>query len=163
MEKKKTTQIATLIIAVIICIISLCNIDKWSAVGIYIDCPLHCRLLYPAFHANIIHAALNAWCLICISFYYDFTLWRLLITYLIAISIPSFLLTNTPTVGLSGLVFALLGSISFEVQRRLYFQIWTISYIGIGFLLPNTNALLHLYCYAMGFTWATLNKPIKIG
>ena len=60
------------------------------------------------------------------------------------------------------MVFALFGRISFEVKRKLYYQAWMIAYLVIGFLFPNVNAWIHLYCYAIGFAVALINKPIKI-
>ena len=91
----------------------------------------------------------------------------MLTAYLIAVTVPvnmlgSFLPFDNPTVGLSGVVYVLFGSISFEVLRRVYFQCWMLFYIAIGFLMPNTNAWLHLYCYLCGFMAALLNKPIHI-
>lgn len=35
-------------------------------------------------------------------------------------------------------------------------------YVLLGFAMPQTNALIHLYCYLCGFIVALLNKPIKL-
>ena len=85
--------------------------------------------------------------------------------YLIAVTIPvdtlaPFLPFDNPTVGLSGVVYVLFGSISFDVLRKRYYQCWMLFYITVGFLIPNTNAWLHLYCYLCGLIVALLNKPI---
>lgn len=161
MEKKKTTQIASIVIACCICSLSLLHCE-WIDVGISNSSNWHCRLTFHFFHANLLHAALNAWCLLCITFKYGISLRNLLAAFIIAASIPPFILHDTPTVGLSGVIFACLASFSFVVKRKLYFHAWTLFYIGCGFLFPNTNALLHLYCYALGFIWTFLNKPIII-
>lgn len=91
----------------------------------------------------------------------------MLVAYLLAVTVPvdtlgGFLPFDNPTVGLSGVVYVLFGSISFEVLRKRYYQCWMLFYIGIGFFMPNTNAWLHLYCYLCGFVVALLNKPIYI-
>ena len=153
----------SLLLTVLILIISLHHFEDWSTVGIYTGCGLGSRMLYPFYHANPFHALLNAWCLLSVIFIYDISLLRFILAYIIAVTIPSFFLSDTPTVGMSGLVFALFGSISFEVGRKLYYQLWMLVYLAVGFLSPNTNALVHLYCYAVGFAVALLNKPIKIG
>lgn len=163
MDKKKASKIAALIISIIVFGLALQNVHDWKSVGIYTGCGLGCRMLYPFYHANLLHATLNAWCLLSVIFIYDISLWRLILAYIIAVGIPSFCLSDIPTVGLSGVVFALFGSISFEVQRKAYYQLWMLAYLVAGFLFPNTNALVHLFCYLAGGAVALLNKPVKIG
>lgn len=161
----KVEKTASLFIGAMIACLSLFRFD-WSVVGIYCGCGLQGRLLYPFFHATIIHAALNVWCLLCIVFYYDVRICRLLLAYLIAISFPvdtlGPIVGTVPTVGLSGVIFALFGRLSFEVRRKLYYQAWMLLYLCVGFLSPGSNGWIHLYCYAVGFVLALLNKPIKI-
>lgn len=159
MDKRKMEKIAAIIIGVAIILLPLLVSPDWNAIGIYAGCSLQGRLLYSFFHANILHAALNAWCLLSLVFIYDITKWRLLLAYMVAVLAPT--TTALPTVGLSAVVFVLLGSISFEVLRKWYFQAWMLFYIVIGFLFPNTNAWLHLYCYMAGLVVALLNKPVR--
>lgn len=130
------------------------------AVGIYNGCPLRNRLLYPLFHANIIHATLNTWCLLTLVFYYQTPLHRILFAYIIAVSAPVH--TTLPTVGCSGILFTLFGRQSFEVQRKTYYQAWMTLYLIAGLLFPHTNGIVHLYCYTIGLLVALLCKPIKI-
>lgn len=90
----------------------------------------------------------------------------MLFAYVVAVTMPVdtlgvFLPLDNPTVGLSGVVYVLFGTISFEVARKRYFQFWMLFYISVGFIFPNTNAWLHLYCYLCGFLFALLNKPIN--
>lgn len=167
MEKRKTEKITALVISAIVIYLSLSTTRNWEAVGIHAGCGWKGRLLYPFFHANILHAALNAWCLVSIVFLYDVKMWRLLISFVIAATVPARMISlvgdfTTPTVGLSGLVFVLFGSLSFEVQRKWYYQMWMLFYLAAGFLFPNTNAWLHLYCYLGGLAIALLNKPVRI-
>lgn len=163
MDKKKAAKAMSLLVSILVFCLSLQDMTDWYAVGIYIGCGLGCRMLYPFYHANVLHATLNAWCLLSVIFIYDISLWRFFLSYIIAVTIPSFCLSGIPTVGLSGVVFALFGSISFEVQRKAYYQLWMLAYLVAGFLFPNTNALVHLYCYMAGGAVALLNKPVKIG
>lgn len=163
MDKKKAAKAMSLLVSILVFCLSLQDMTDWYAVGIYTGCGLGCRMLYPFYHANVLHATLNAWCLLSVIFIYDISLWRFFLSYIIAVTIPSFCLSGIPTVGLSGVVFALFGSISFEVQRKAYYQLWMLAYLVAGFLSPNTNALVHLYCYMAGGAVALLNKPVKIG
>ena len=154
-------------IALGITVLSLFQIADWHSVGMYVHAPWPARLIYPLFHANVLHAALNAWCLLSVVFLYKISWKRMLVAYIIAVTVPvdtlgSFLPFGNPTVGFSGVVYVLFGSISFEVLRKRYFQCWMLFYIGIGFLVPNNNAWLHIYCYLCGFVIALLNKPIYL-
>jgi membrane associated rhomboid family serine protease len=161
MDTQKKTKVGTLVIvAIVLCILPF-DVE-WSSVGIYTGCDIWQRLLYSFFHANIVHALLNVWCLLSVVFLYRIKLWVLVAAFLIAMSVPTFCLTSTPTVGLSGVVFALFAMLSFSVQRKLYYQSWMVFYLVMGFLMPNVNAYLHLYCYTIGFIVALLNKPIKL-
>ena len=162
MAKEKNGKISALIVAILVPCLVLHGSHDWSAVGIYNGCRLSCRMLYPFYHAGLLHAALNVWCLLSVVFIYNVSLWRLILSYVIATTIPSLFLPPTPTVGLSGVVYVLFGTISFEVGRKLYYQLWMLLYLAVGFLFPNTNAWVHLYCYAAGFAVALFNKPIKI-
>jgi membrane associated rhomboid family serine protease len=167
MGTRKVEKVAAIVIALSVTVLSVVHIGDWSSVGIYSSCPLSNRLIYPFFHAGFIHAVLNAWCLLSIVFIYDVSVWRMLFAYVAAVTMPvdtfgAFLSLDSPTVGLSGVVYVLLGSISFEVARKRFFQLWMLFYIAVGFLFPNTNAWLHLYCYLCGFAFALLNKPMEV-
>lgn len=166
-KRRKTEKIIALIISLSIIALSTATISNWMDVGIYKNCPLENRLLYPFFHGGIVHAMLNAWCFISIVFIYDITLSRLLLAYLVAITFPmdmlyqSISIVQLPTIGLSGVVFFLLASISFEVRQRWYYQLCMAFYLLIGFVFPNTNSWLHLYCYLCGILFALLNYPVQ--
>lgn len=162
MVGRKAEKIAALLTAVVVICLAAGGVDDWHAVGIYAGCELRGRVLYPFFHTGMLHAVLNAWCWLGVVFIYDIRMWRLLAAYLIAVAVPAGAFGMTvPTVGLSGVVFALFGAISFEVARRWHYQAWMATYLAVGFLFPGTNAWLHLHCYAMGLLVALLNKPIK--
>lgn len=156
MEKRENAKIASIVIA--LAVVATCMFD--SRLGIYRGCEFYNRCLYPFFHVNMLHAILNVWCLLSIVFMYNIGILRLSLSYFATISIPSFLLNDRITLGMSGAVFFLFASISFEVQRKMYYQSWMFFYLVIGFFLPNTNGNIHLYCYLLGLFYAILNKPI---
>lgn len=165
MDARKIEKITALLISAMIVCLSFSGEWDWQTVGIYAGSNMLGHLLYPFFHANTFHALLNSWCLLSVVFIYDIGIGRLLSAYMIAVFVPVdtlgyFMTMDSPTVGLSGMVFALFGSISFEVLRKRYYQSWMIFYLAAGFLLPNTHAVLHLWCYVSGVLVALLNKPV---
>ncbi len=88
--------------------------------------------------------------------------------YAIAVSFPVGSITSLfplslPSVGLSGVIYALFGSISFEVRDKHSFQCWMLFYVAVGFFFPSVSATLHLYCYLCGLLVALLNRPISVG
>lgn len=89
-------------------------------------------------------------------------------SFIIAASFPagflSFMYPNPmlPTIGASGMIYALLGRYAFSIEKIVKYNLWWAFFIGMGFLFPYANAPLHLYCYLCGFILALLNKPISL-
>ena len=160
MVSRTKTKVASLVLTLIVSCLLLLPIDV-STVGIRQGCTLWQRLCYPFLHASLLHAGINCWCLLSISFGSNIPLWKLVVAYLIAVSYPSILMGSQSTVGLSGLVFALLGTIC-VTSRKWYVNISIIlGIICFGFLLPHINATLHLYCYLAGLLVGLLTKPVS--
>lgn len=155
--KAKIVALALTVAAVALCLVRV----PASSVGTAAGAPLFQRLVYPFFHVNILHAGLNAWTMLCVVFYYDVPLWKIMVAYLIAVSFPADILSSPLTVGLSGVCFALMGEIAFNVRRRLYWQVWVLGFIALGFMLPKVNAVLHLYCYLAGCVIGLLDMPVR--
>ena len=129
--------------------------------GMYAGCSLVDRMSYPFLHANILHAITNAWCLLVLVFHYNVSWRAMLVAYIIAVAVPNFLLTTQHVVGFSGVCFALMGSISFRVKRKLYWQAWMAAFMLLGFVFPHAVAAwVHLYCYVTAVVIAALNTPL---
>lgn len=154
---EKTTG---LLIVAYILLSSMIYVPDWSVVGVSIGCDFLQRIGYSFFHASFLHAAINAWCFVSILFLYKVTWLRIIVAYAIAVSVPDFVLSSTPTVGLSAVCFVLLGSITFQVKRKLYYNVCMALYIAIGFLFPLVNGWLHLYSYVAGLIVGFINMPI---
>lgn len=112
------------------------------------------RLFYPLFHANLIHAVLNIFCILQLAFYYRMSRWFLLASYIIAVTAPSCLIEGT--LGFSGVIFAALGLYSMIVTRGWVIAAHVAFYCSLTALFSCVNTLLHLYCYAVGFVCSLL-------
>lgn len=159
MVSGKETKVASLVLTVIIAVLLLIPIDV-KAAGMSQGCSLWQRMCYPFLHASILHAAVNCWCLLSIVFNRTIMMWQMIAAYAVAVSYPSVWMGQTVTVGLSGMLFALLGIIS-VMSRKCYLNVAVIgSVILFGYLFPNINASLHLYCYIAGLAVGAINKPV---
>ena len=170
MVQRETAQSAALVI-VVACIILHCLRIPAGEVGLYPGASFWHRLVYPFFHASWLHLIVNCWVLLSIVFLYQIRLPMVLSSYAIAASYPINALAclyaaPLPTVGLSGVCYALLGRYSWEFsasrKRRLNYHFWFSCFIALGFFFPQSNAWLHLYCYLGGAVLAQLNRPIMI-
>lgn len=149
-----------------------------KAVGISAGCTVQARMAYPFFHASIMHALINCWCLLSIVFVYNVSVTALITAYVIAAAYPVETIcsvfpgmtdTGAHTVGLSAVCFALMGQVSFQTGRRVLFHSWILAFVAMGFLLPPLCAhlgipiaasdnVLHIYCYVSGLTVGFLNS-----
>lgn len=154
MLRRKKTKAATLALVTLMLIASIAM--PATTFGLHAGCSLAERLAYPFLHANILHAGLNCWVLLSVVFLYDASPRTLLLAYIIAVSFPatqlsalSSQLSTNITVGFSGINYALMAMIIPQVKQPRPYIITVLAYILVGFLFPNCNNLLHLYCFLL--------------
>ena len=118
----------------------------------------YCRLTYSFFHANALHLILNIWCFLSCVFLADVSFGKLLAAYIIACTAPVF--SPVPTIGFSGVCFALLGFIQWQSRSKLSYNISVLSCIALPLLLlpHSVNSLLHAYCYAVAIIIGLLSQ-----
>lgn len=142
------TKTATLVLSLALLVMSF--FDAPSACMLQHGCSITGRLCYHFFHANFFHTLCNAWCLLALVFYYNADGLELLLSYAIATTVPSVALSTQPTVGASGICFALMGIVFYKVARKRYYLAWIIPVIAVGFFIPRMAATVHLYCFLVG-------------
>lgn len=139
-------------LAPIVLILTLLHTDPTHALALRPGCTLTARLLYPFLHAGFLHALLNVYALLSLSFFVNFR--QLLLAYLVAVTVPIatiagiFPTAATPTVGLSVVIFALVPFTAPKQPRPL--RRWRITLAAIlilGLFLPHTAGILHLYAF----------------
>ena len=151
---------------------------------------LLCRLAYPFIHAHPLHAAVNGWVLLQLSFRTPLTLRRLLLAFVVAWSCPAFIavwptagtdlfvgtsaivdpsamtaLTAGPStvVGLSGVLYALFGMLMPRVANRLRYNAIVALWLVAGQCATSVAVGLHLYCYLLGILLGFLQTHRGIG
>lgn len=130
--------------------------------GVWADAPIANRFVYSFLHGGVLHAALNAWVLLSIVFLYDIRMTHLCMAYGVAVLLPAAQLSiHTPVVGMSCMVYFLLGVVSFQVARKTYYHSCIALGIGLSMLMPHISAGAHLYGYLAGLAGITMKKWIK--
>lgn len=167
MEEEKIEKLSALAIAAAVMMIQLLQTFgilhlSLLDVGVSSSCGLRQRFLWPFIHAGLLHATLNVWCLLLVSFYYTVSFRSLALSYGVCVVIPPFVLGGATAVGLSGMLYFVFASLSFSVQRKLYWQAWMIISLIVGFFVPGFAAGVHLYCYAAGMAYALLTTPFRL-
>lgn len=154
MLRRKKTKVFSLALSLIMLALVFAPVDpKTVGLCFHASCAPYWsygNLTYSFFHANILHWLLNVWCFLSCVFLADVSFRNLLLAYLVACSVPA--LSSTPTIGLSGVCFALLGMIMWKsANRRTYNLIIGVTVLSMVALCPKAvNNVLHIYCYLLG-------------
>lgn len=147
MLRDKKTKIFALALALVTNLMLLANVD-YASVGIYHGCPWANRLTYHFFHAGIVHCLVNAWCFLSCVFLAKVSFPMLVWAFVVAACAPT--LGDVPTVGLSGVCYALLGMIMLQsTDKRRYNIVIGMSWLFTALLIPNAANGVHMYCYAV--------------
>lgn len=149
MLRNKKTEIFSLALSILLLVLVFIPFDP-NTVGLQHGSGVEERLAYSFFHANLLHCLLNVWCFLSCMFLADVSFRKLLLAYLIACSAPA--LSAVPTIGLSGVCFALLGMVMWQsADKRAYNIIIGITLCVTTVLCPKAvNNVLHVYCYLLG-------------
>lgn len=124
------------------------------------------HLFYPISHANIWHLAAN----VCFLWLIKCRL-NIIASYLIAVlcsflpspqfSITQLSIITDPTMGFSGVLFAVVG-VSWGNVNRFKDMVWRNKwFLIIPFFIPHVNALIHLYCLLGGYLYGLCEKRLK--
>lgn len=114
-------------------------------------------------HVSAIHLLLN-----CYSLWYVInqkvirTLFLIPTLYLISLVCSFFSESEYPTLGCSGILFAMIGLSCAESSRFWMFISFNLIILMIGFLFPYMNASLHFYCWLCGFLIGAFIKMYKL-
>lgn len=139
MERDSIARCAALI-AGAACVGAACHAAPWWACV---------PLLAPFFHTGWLHCLLNVWCLLGLVFACG-ARWRAMaVAWLAAAAFP-YCLQSLPTVGLSGVCWAIMGWLTPRVRRRGLWWLTVAAWTALGLIMPGVNAWLHLWCFAAG-------------
>ena len=122
--------------------------------GFTFNGPLINHLLYPLSHANIWHLAANILCLFmlrCPLHIVATFVCAVLCSFLPCPQLPLYGGVIEPTMGFSGVLFAMVG-ISWGKIHRFKDMVWRNKWILIiPAFIPHINFLIHVYCLLAGY------------
>lgn len=147
MEKSEKTKILGFALAALIIVMSLFDIDV-SIFALSADNYPVGNITYHFFHVNAFHAIANAWCLLGLVFLYNVRTSDLIIAFSVAASFP-IQLCSAPSVGLSGLLYALMGLVFPNVRNQLCFLACIFSWNCVALVVGGFGVEVHAYCFAV--------------
>ena len=122
--------------------------------GFTLHSPLIDHILYPLSHANIWHLAGNIlclWMIKCKPYILATFVCAVLCSFLPCPQLPLYGGVTDPTMGFSGVLFAMVG-VSWGKAHRFKDMIWKNKwYLIIPAFLPHVNFLIHFYCLIAGY------------
>ncbi len=123
-------------------------------VGIAPDASWMARAAHPWMHTGVIHAVVNCYVLLQLTFFCDVSLRKLAVAYLIACLCPASVAMmggQGRVVGMSGVVYALMGMMLTKMPRRLRLCGWIAAYLLMGYAVGGVAVVFHLYCLVIGW------------
>lgn len=159
--KEKST--AMLFSVMTIVLYFCCDAKTYS---VYVDAPLQNAMMYPFFHANIMHLFCNLWVFLSIVFYRHTSFAMLITTFLAAVAaglLPIYYNVGKPVAGMSGWIYCLLGryGVTFNANRDMRYNAAMTATIATGILLPNISWQIHATCYLAGLVIGFFTEPLK--
>lgn len=149
MVQQKKEILITALVAVALTVVQLC-ITTPGIYGIAEHSREANRLFYNFVHGSWLHLGINLYCLYSIVRYMKPTAIAYIVALLIAMSVPLKILSDTPTVGMSGFLFALMGLMTgYTEQPHITFG-YLLAFIIFGMFFAQAATAVHLYCLIVG-------------
>lgn len=146
---------ATSILIYVTCtIVKLCGFDDVVEVlSLHTGCGPLGRIAWQITHLGIWHLLVNLVAMTTICFGgYRLPKFAVPVAFSIGLVAPA---TSHPTVGMSCIIYVLLGMLSIQAQRKLIYNAWGAAFIALGFF-TNSNVIIHTYGYLAGIAIALI-------
>ena len=123
------------------------------------------HITYMFQHSTLIHLCVNLFSFIAMWLALQRCMKQRLILPVFAIAVVASFLPytsfSTPTVGVSGAVYAMMGMLMPFIYKNKNFYIYILSILivlVVSFINPNINFFIHLYCLVLGIAYGYLKK-----
>lgn len=113
--------------------------------------PLWTHFAYPFAHGNVFHLAANMLVVFTITFNRNDRWWLWAVSYLVAVLSSFFIATPSPTIGLSGILFAYYGVIFLKDGAQWKPLLQLLLFMAVSCLFVSRMAVgLHFICLFIG-------------
>lgn len=143
----------TLYITLLIILLMVFIIPLHADMAVSPSTPIYSHFVYMFGHANFIHWAVNAWCLLMV--HRQFSFHRLLASWLASVALSFLYYPSLPVLGASVIISFFMGFTApwlYRRQRLAFCQMLLL--LLIGCLLPHIAGIYHLILFALGFIYA---------
>ncbi|MDR2917853.1 MAG: rhomboid family intramembrane serine protease [Tannerella sp.] len=130
--------------------------------------PIYTHITYIFAHAGLMHLLLNSLSFIYVYQglkHYNLTRQSLIISFVIGIAASFLSAYDTPTVGASGMIFAMLGcyitTAGFTNQQMRRILVTIFLSLTIPMLIPGINYKIHILSFTAGLTVTYIADQIK--
>ena len=143
----------TLYITLLIILLMAFIIPLHADMAVSPSTPIYSHFVYMFGHANFIHWAVNAWCLLMV--HRQFSFHRLLASWLASVALSFLYYPSLPVLGASVIISFFMGFTApwLYCRKRLAFCQMLLLLL-IGCLLPHIAGIYHLILFALGFIYA---------
>lgn len=150
----------TLYITIIIAILMASIIPLHADMAVSPSAPLYSHFVYMFGHANFIHWAVNAWCLLML--HRLFYIHRVLTSWLASVALSFIYYPSLPVLGASVIISFFMGFTTPWLYRRKRLAFWQMLIILLlGCFLPHIAGTYHLILFAIGFLYAKAEGFIR--
>lgn len=150
----------TLYITILSILLMAFIIPLHASLAVSSSSPAYTHFTYMFGHANFIHWAVNAWCLLMV--HRQFYLHRLLASWLASVALSFLYYPSLPVLGSSVIISFFMGFTApwlYRCKRLAFWQMLIL--LGIGCLLPHIAGTYHLILFAIGFLYAKAEGFIR--
>lgn len=143
----------TLYITLLIILLMAFIIPLHANMAVSPSTPIYSHFVYMFGHANFIHWAVNAWCLLMV--HRQFSFHRLVAAWLCSVLLSFIYYPALPVLGASVLISFFMGFTApwlYRRKRLAFCQMLLL--LVIGCLLPHIAGIYHLILFALGFIYA---------
>lgn len=143
----------TLYITLLIILLMAFIIPLHANLAVSPSTPIYSHFVYMFGHANFIHWAVNAWCLLMV--HRQFSFHRLLASWLASVALSFLYYPSLPVLGASVIISFFMGFTApwlYRRKRLAFCQMFLLLFIGC--LLPHIAGIYHLILFALGFIYA---------
>lgn len=143
----------TLYITLLIILLMAFIIPLHAYMAVSPSTPIYSHFVYMFGHANFIHWAVNAWCLLMV--HRQFSFHRLLTSWLASVALSFLYYPSLQVLGASVIISFFMGFTAPWLYRRKRLSFCQmLLLLVIGCLLPHIAGIYHLILFAIGFIYA---------